>query len=252
MSYTVKQLADLAFVSVRTLHFYDEVGLLKPAFTAKNGYRVYEEKELLRLQQILFFRELGFSLDEIREIIDAPNFSVLIALRDHKKSIELQKKRLDGLLATIDKTIGKVQNKKYMKDEELYGSFTKEEMEKYQEEARQKWGNTDAQSQVRVKEMGKDGLNQVLKENSKLTEEIASRMKNGDSPTDTNIQNLIAKHYVALRAFYEPNTELYRGLAEMYIADERFKATYEKVAQGLAQFMRDTMVYYCDVQEGKM
>lgn len=253
MSYTVKQLALLASISIRTLHFYDEIGLLKPALVKGNGYRVYEENELLKLQQILFFRELEFSLEEIQMIVDDPKFNMLDALQDHRKSIAIKKRRLDGLLKTIDKTISKVQHKKNMKDEELYGSFTKEEMEKYQEEARKKWGHTDAfkQSQERVKKMGKDGLNEVLKESGKLTEEIASCMKSDEHPESEKVQILIAQHYEGLRAFYEPNLEMYRGLGNMYVADERFKATYEKIAEGLAQFMRDAMIYYCNVKEGK-
>lgn len=131
-------------------------------------------------------------------------------------------------------------------NKQALGNFSKEQLDKYTEEARQKWGETDAfkQSTERVKKMGEEGLNEVLKESGKLTEEIAQCMKDGESPEGEATQRLIAKHYDGLRAFYEPNAQIYSGLASMYIADARFKATYENVAEGLAQFMHDAMMYY--------
>ena len=246
MIYTVKKLATLAGVSVRTLHYYDKVGLLKPDSIQNNGYRIYGEHELMRLQQILFFRELDFPLLEIKRILASPHFDMRQALRDQKKLIELKKKRLDRLVKTIDKTIKKINKEITMDDKELYGNFSKEEMEQYTEEARKKWGNTDAfkQSEERVRKMGKEGLNKVLEASGKLTVEIAYTMKAGLNPESNEVQKLIAKHYDGLRAFYEPNLELYRGLANTYVADERFKINYENVASGLAQFMHDSIIFY--------
>jgi hypothetical protein len=124
-------------------------------------------------------------------------------------------------------------------------------MDKYSEEARQKWGHTDAykQSQKRVKKMGKAGLHKVLEESQKLTREIALQMKKGEGPLSLKVQLLIAKHYNNLRAFYDPGPEIYRGLAELYISDPRFKANYEKVAKGLAQFMHDAMIHFVGEKE---
>jgi hypothetical protein len=123
----------------------------------------------------------------------------------------------------------------------------------YEEEARQKWGHTEAwkQSQEKVKKMGKAGLKKVLAESEKLTEEIAECMKNGEDPTGDVAQKLIAKHYEGLRAFYEPNLEMYRGLAEMCVADPRFAANYEKVAKGLVTFMHAAMLHFADEQQKK-
>jgi len=250
MPYTVKQLADLAGVSVRMLHHYDQIGLLRPERAAGNGYRRYGESELLQLQQILFFRELDFPLREIRRILSSPHFDPREALRDQRKMIELKKKRLGQLTKTIDKTIKKINRETTMEDEELYGSFTKGEMEKYAEEARRKWGDTEAyrQSRERIKKMGKNGLKQALEESGEIIREIVLRMASG--PTSAEVQRLIARHYDSLRHFYEPTLEIYRGLAEMYVADARFKAFYEKIAHGLARFMRDAMIAYCGSQEG--
>ncbi len=251
MNYTIKQLATLAGVSVRTLHHYDQVGLLKPQRLEQNGYRTYGEGELLLLQQILFFRELDFPLPEIKKIISAPNFNLAAALREHRHLITLKQKRLTKLLKTIDATINKLTNHQPMPDQDLYGNFTKEEMDKYSEEAKQRWGNTDAykQSTERVKKMGKEGLNKALLDSSKITVDIADCMKNGDAPTSTKVQELIAQHYNWLRNFYEPNLDIYRGLATMYVQDERFKANYENIATGLAQYMQDAMFYFADQME---
>jgi hypothetical protein len=140
-----------------------------------------------------------------------------------------------------------------MNNDELYGNLPQEEAEQYAEEARQRWGNTDVykQSQKRVKKMGKEGLKKVLEESGKLTVEIANAMKAGEDPKSLKVQALIARHYDGLRAFYEPNYEMYRGLAEMYVSDVRFKENYEKVAIGLAEYLRDAMVYFVVIQEGK-
>lgn len=246
MPYTVQKLATLAGISVRTIHYYDEIELLRPAGIKKNGYRFYEEKELLKLQQILFFRELDFPLADIKRILSSPSFDMSEALKDQRKLIEIKKTRLTKLVQTIDKTLKKINQKTTMKDEELYGNFSKEEMERYNKEAREKWGRTEAfkQSEARVKKMDKEGLKRVLEESGKLTEEIAECMKSGTPSTSEKAQKLIARHYAGLRAFYEPNLELYQGLAEMYVADERFKQNYEKVAKGLAEYLRDGMLEF--------
>lgn len=140
-----------------------------------------------------------------------------------------------------------------MNNDELYENLPKVEAEQYAEEARQRWGSTDAykQSQERVKKMGKEGLKKVLEESGKLTVEIADAMKSGEDPTSLKVRALIARHYEGLRAFYEPNYEMYRGLAEMYVSDIRFKKNYEKVAIGLAEYLRDAMINFIDIQEGK-
>ncbi len=253
MPYSVNQLAKLAGVSVRTLHYYDEVGLLKPTRVKHNDYRQYNEDELLRLQQIMFFRELDFSLEQIKKILSSPQFDMQAALAEQKQLIKLKRHRLDRLMITIDKTIKKINNEIHMEDQELYGNFSKAEMDKYTEEARQRWGHTDAfkQSQQRVKKMGKAGLAKVLKESGELTQAIAAAMKSGLYPKSEVVQQLIARHYDGLRAFYEPNLEMYKGLAIMYVDDPRFKANYENVAAGLAEFMRDGMLYFAEMNKEK-
>lgn len=248
MPYTVNQLATLAGISVRTLHHYDQVGLLRPASIRNNGYREYGETELLKLQQILFFRELEFSLDEIKRIMSMPNFDMRRALMEHREMIEQKKKRMGGLLKTIDKTIKRLNNEIIMEDKELFGDF---DHEQYAEEAKQRWGNTDAykQSQERYAKMSKADIEKLKKDADAFMKVVAATADQG--ATSPAMQELIGQHYESLRTWYEPNLEMYRGLATMYVDDPRFTAYYEKYKQGLAVVMRDAMLHYADVQEGK-
>lgn len=246
MTYTVQQLATLAGVTTRTLHHYDAIGLLSPARKSSNGYRQYGEKELLKLQQIMFFRELEFPLKEIEEIIKNPNFDMTTALSDHRKLIEIKKKRMQDLLQTIDKTLHKINKKKTMTDTELYHGFSKEESEAYAKEAKERWGHTDMykQSQERTKKFSKEDWNRIHTENDIMYKEIVRNMDKG--PASHEVQTQIAKHYDSLRAFYEPNVEMYRGLADMYVNDKRFSAFYEKYHADMPVFMRDAMYVFCD------
>lgn len=245
--YSIQKLADLAHVSVRALHHYDALRLLSPK-RQKNGYRVYGEEELLRLQQILFFRELDFSLEEIKKIIDNPNFNLRIALSHQRELIELKRKRLAKLLKTIDQTIDKLKHEKTMSDQDLYVGLSKDEEEKYAAEAKQRWGHTDAwkQSQERYGKLSAAEKQKIGQAGQELTRQIVARMSEG--PKSDVVQKLIKRHYEGLRVFYDPNLEMYRGLADMYVADPRFAAYYENFAPGLAQFMQAAMHEFCRQQ----
>ena len=251
MSYTVQQLADLAGISVRTLHHYDEIGLLKPSRIKLNGYRSYEETELLSLQQILFFKELKFPLSEIAKIIKDPNFKMETALKDQKKMLELKKKRLDNLTRTIDRTIKKINKQKNMEDKELYEGLSNEKMEEYAKEAKERWGNTEAykESAKRVAKMSKDQMTKIQKDADALMKEIAENMDL--PPGSEKTQSLIKKHYDGLKIFYEPSAQMYRGLGNMYVSDPRFTAYYDKYAIGLAKYMNDAMSIFSENLEKK-
>ena len=250
MSYSVQQLAKLAGVTVRTLHHYDQIGLLKPMLIEQNGYRKYGQTELLKLQQILFFREMDFPLEEIAKIVSAPGFNLKQALTDQRRMLEIKKKRLNGLIKTVDRTIKSLNQEITMNDQDLYGAFSKDEMEAYAAEAKERWGNTDAykQSQERVKKMGKEGLKKVMEESNQISAELAKNMDK--DPADPIVQAIVDKHYKWLQAFYEPNLEIYQGLGEMYSNDPRFAANYEKVKPGLAKFFTAAIKIYCGRQRG--
>ncbi len=246
MSYTVNQLAKLANISVRTLHHYDEIGLLRSLRNTSNQYRIYEEVDLLKLQQILFFRELDFKLEEIKVILQNTNFDITKALKDHKQMIIVKRKRLDALVETIDKTINKVTKKKYMKDEELYDSFTKEEMEELATEAKERWGHTSQykESEEKMRKMTKEEMDVIKKEGDEILKKGALLVDKDVQSKE--VQDFIQEHYNHLSNFYTPNPEMYKGLAEMYIGDTRFKSHFEKYHSKLPQFMHDAMVVFAD------
>lgn len=248
MVYTIQQLATLASVSVRTLHYYDEIGLLSPAFTKSNGYRYYTKTELVRLQQILFFKELEFSLEDIKKIMLSKTYDSKKALLDQRHMFTLKKKRIETLLKTVDKTIKSMNDKKEMKDEELYGGLTKEEMESYEAEAKERWGNTDAwkQSKERTKHWTLADKKRIAEENDICMKKLASLASKG--PEDREVQVMIGQHYNSLRTYYEPSFEMYRGLAEMFVADERFKKNLSKYHPRMAEFMREAMIYFVEHQ----
>ncbi|KKR20007.1 MAG: Transcriptional regulator, MerR family [Parcubacteria group bacterium GW2011_GWE2_39_37] len=248
MAYTIKQLAKLANVSVRTLHYYDEVGLLKPERT-RNDYRQYEDGELFKLQQILFFRELDFPLEEIKKIIDQPDFDIIKSLDDQKALIKLRQKRLGKLVYTINKTIKHMKKEKTIKDEELYDAFKDDDVKQYQEEVKERWGSSDAykQSMARVSKMTKAEMDKLKEDGKKFTQLLADSMdKNLHSE---EVQALVEEHYKGIQFFYECPLEMYRNLGNMYVDDPRFTAYYDKFRPGLAVFLRDAINIFCDKRE---
>lgn len=250
MVYTVKKLAKIAGVSVRTLHYYDEIGLLKPSFIKENGYRYYEEKELLKLQQILFFKELEFSLEDIVRIITDPGFKTVEALADQKKFLELKKARIDGLLDTIDMTMNTLKGgEKIMNNNNTTIADTQNQIDEYKREAKKRWGHTDAykQSEDRTKHWTKDDYKRLTENGKKFTQELADTMDKGFDSAE--FQALIGKHYEGIGTFYDCSLEMYRSIAEGYVSDTRFKAFYDKFRPGLAEFMQKAINYYCDHQQ---
>jgi len=245
MTYTIHQLATLANISSRTLRYYDKIGLLKPDSFQKNGYRLYSDKSLLRLQQILFFKELEFCLKEIMRILSDPDFKRLPVLQDQAVLLQLKKQRLQKIIKTINHTIMSMQSYIKLTDQELYDSFDTKEVDAYTEEAKQRWGKTEAyaQSQERTKNYTKDDYKRIHDEGITLTRKIANCMSSGsDSP---EVQALIKLHYQSINQFYDCSLEMYLGLGEMYVADERFTSYYEKFADGLALFMKEAIKIYC-------
>lgn len=248
-NYTVKQLAKLAGVSVRTLHHYDQLGLLSPSVRTGAGYRQYGEKELIRLQQILFYKELDFPLKEIQEILDDPAFDYLSALDNHKKAIEARRERLNTLLATINKTILKLKGEKTMlTNEDLYAGFPKEKAEAYRKEAIEKYGReTVEKSENNLRKIGKEGIEQLKAESAYIVQSLAGLMHL--DPTDTEVQKQVARHYKNIQQFWggavpnESMTEAYWGLAKLYVEDKRF---YAEQGAGFAEFLSKAMLHFVE------
>lgn len=241
MKYTVNKLALASGVTARTLHHYDEIGLLQPG-RQNNGYRYFGEKDLLRLQQILIYRELDVPLATIKKILDDPEFDFERALEEHKKYLESEKGRLSKLVKTIDKTISKLQRGADMNANHMYGGLTKKQMEEYQKEAEERWGNTDAykQSVTRVNAMGKAGLKKVFDESQGIVKELVALMD--QDVASPEVQAVVAKHRSNISHFYDVSDQIYEGLAHMYVDDPRFKDTYDKAVPGLATFLSRAML----------
>jgi len=242
--YTIKQLAELVGVSVRTLHHYDAIGLLKPSARTAADYRLYGESELLRLQQILFFKELSLPLEEIRAILDTPGFDQVAALHVHRQHVQQEMERLTRLLSTIDKTIHRLtEDDMTMTDEELYEGFTSEQRERYQREAREMYDPAMvAESERRLRKLSKAQWQAVKDEGDALTRALAALMDH--DPGDPEVQAAIARHYAWVEQFYPVSADMYRGLGQLYTDHPEFRATYERYAPNMADFMRAAMEIY--------
>jgi MerR family transcriptional regulator, thiopeptide resistance regulator len=244
MVYTIKKLADLAGVSVRTLHYYDEVGLLKPQSRSESGYRYYGEEATVRLQQIMFFRELGFGLDEIGKMISSPDFDVLEALQSHRSLLTKRAERINELLTTVDKTIQKLKGELKMNIKEYYQGFSDEKIEKYRNEVRQRWGEKALQeSEEKVGKMGKEKFAAVQTEGGKIFQSISDNMSRG---YDSNfVQTQVARWRQWLENFYHYSDEAVLGLGRVYSQDPEFAEFFRKIHKDLPEFLTKAIEYYC-------
>jgi len=251
-NYSVKQIARLAGVSVRTLHLYDQVGLLKPAVRTRAGYRQYGEAELLTLQQILFYRELDFPLKVIAEILNDTKFDIITALAGHKTALQDRRNRLNTLLKTIDKTIMNLKNKTMNNAEELYEGLPKEQAASWRREAIDKWGeDTVLRSEKALLEIDKLDLVQLKADQKDIAHQL--KLLASKAPESDEVQEQIARHYANIRSFWgvsdptDLKAETYKGLAELYIADERYNASDGKTDLEFASFMRKGMLYFAEL-----
>ncbi|MFL5763327.1 MAG: MerR family transcriptional regulator [Bacteroidia bacterium] len=244
--YTVKQLAELAGISVRALHHYDRIGLLRPDERSESNYRYYGEKELLRLQQILLYRELDIPLAQIAKILDDPGFNVADALLMHKKELQKRKAKMAELIRTIDRTIDHVNKKeKKMDHKEMYKGFTKNQAEAWTKEAEEKWGKKAiADSHKKIMKMNVSEWERLKQWGDDIYTSLVNRMHL--SPSDAEIQALIAQHFEMTGHHFDVTIPVYRDLGKMYADDERFTAFYDRYHPQLATFLRDSIFVYCD------
>jgi DNA-binding transcriptional MerR regulator len=244
-TYTISRVAKLAGVSVRTLHHYDHIGLLTPSKSEK-GYRYYDKNDLMRLQQILFYKELDFPLAEIKAILDDSDFDIVTALKHHRRVLEQRHLRTAVLLNTIDKTITTLTEEQFiMKEEELYEGFPKEKIDRWNKEVDAKYDpELVRQSREKVKRTTKGEWNDYKNQSDALNQQIADHMH--FDPMSDKVQALIAKHHQGIEFFYEANADVYAGLAQLYVDNPEFTAYYEKIKPGMAFFMRDAMKHYAE------
>lgn len=249
MEYTVQKLGQLAGVSTRTLRYYDEIGILKPARINSSGYRIYGQAEVDRLQQILFYRELGVSLESIKDIVTAPSFNGAEALREHREKLLEKREQLDLLIANVEKTIAMTEGRIDMKDKEKFKGFKQKMIDdnekKYGKEIREKYGNdTVDKSNKKVMNMTEEQYDAVTKLANEVLDALAEAYKTGD-PAGELAQKAADLHKQWLTFYWnEYSKEAHAGLAQMYVDDERFKAYYDKDQPGTAEFLRDAVLVY--------
>ncbi|MEP7126389.1 MAG: MerR family transcriptional regulator [Byssovorax sp.] len=238
MAYTVGDLASLARVSVRTLHHYDEVGLLRPSGRSGAGYRRYTAGDLQRLQQVLFFRELGFKLDEIARILADPGFDRRQTLLAQRALLAERAERARALVDLVDRTLKALEDDDTMKPDEMFEGF---DPAKYEDEAKAWWGTTEAyaESKRRTSRYTKDDWKRMAAESKATVEELAQAMDDGVAPTEAHAMDLAEQHRLHLeRWFYPCAVAMHVKLGEMYVADPRFAAVYDQRREGLAEFLR--------------
>ncbi len=240
MKIQIKEFAEISGVSIRTLRYYDEIGLLKPAFVDENtGYRYYDENSAARMQEILFYRELDFPLKNIFDILSSPKYDKQNALTEQKKLLILKKERLERLIAAVEKAL---------KGEIVMNEFNNNDFEKYKSEVKERWGNTKAYAeyQDKSKTAGNERQNAAFIELEAIFAEFAARMCSGNTPESDEVQNLIKKLKDHITAnFYNCTDDILSGLGKMYIADERFKNNIDKHFVGTAEFVSKAIEIYC-------
>jgi DNA-binding transcriptional MerR regulator len=253
MEYTVQKLAKLAGVSTRTLRYYDEIDLLKPARINSSGYRIYSQNEVDILQQILFYRELGMELNNIKEIITDPDFDGANALREHREKLLEKRKQLDLLITNVNKTIALKEGRINMSDQEKFEGFKKNQIDenekKYGKEIREKYGDeTVDSSNAKLMNMTQEEYEEVTKLSEEVNNTLAEAFKSGD-PACALAQKAADLHKQWLMFYWKDySKEAHAGLGQMYVDDERFKAYYDKIQPGVAEFLRDAIEIYTGVK----
>ena len=247
---TVKQLSKLAGVTQRTLHHYDDIGLLKPSRVGENGYRYYGDESLLRLQQILFYRELDIPLEDIKKIMGRRDYDVLGALRSHKEALQKQVTRLNRLINTVDNTINHLKGNTIMSDKAYFEGFSEEEQEKYAKEAEELYGAEGVRESNRKWKAYPAAKKEAIMAEGKAiyTDMIAAMPKGAGSKEGQAIVERWRRH---LEYFWTPNLDQLLGLANGYNDDPRFKANFDKMHPQLAEFMREAVSIYVANQRDK-
>ncbi|NMD94782.1 MerR family transcriptional regulator [Rhodococcus sp. BL-253-APC-6A1W] len=251
MSWSIADVARMSGVTARTLRHYDDIGLLEPAYVGANGYRYYEEEQLLRLQQILVLRELGLSLAEIAHAVDSEPDTLAALKRQHDRLLT-ERNRLGRMADTVARTIAEIEGTTAMtgkinRPENLFEGF---DYKQYDDEARERWPEEFEQSRRRTATLTTDDIESMQREVTAAMIRMAEFKAAGTRVGDAAVQAEIHTQYQGICRMWTPNRDAYKCLGQMYVDDERFKANYEKIAEGLAEYQRDAMVVYADERLG--
>lgn len=240
MKMHIKEFAIATGVSIRTIHYYDEIGLLTPAYVDKiTGYRYYDENSILRMQEILFYRELDFPLKSIKEILTSPDYDKDKVLNEQKELLILKKERLEKIIFAIDAA---------MEGENVMRVFDNSEFEKYKNEVKEKWGQTEAYKEhsEKTKTYSKEKWNNLASGMDQIMAMFSVCMKNGSEANSTEVQELVRKlqNHIS-ENYYHCTNEILASLGWMYVADERFKNNIDKHAIGTAEYISKAINFYC-------
>ncbi|PWL41252.1 MAG: MerR family transcriptional regulator [Clostridiales bacterium] len=241
--YSVSEVAKLTGISVRTLHYYDEIGLLKPSELSESRYRYYDREALAELQQILFYRELDFPLREIREMMQSPGYDRREALRNHRELLKLKRERLDRLIGLADDTL---KGEKDMSFEAFDVTAVETARKQFAEETKSRWGNTSAyaESERRAGGYSKEDWTGIQAEMDGIFRSFAALV--GKNPASPEAQELVRRWQVHITAhYYDCTEEIIAGLGEMYLCDERFQKNLDQYGEGTAAFVSEAIRYYC-------
>jgi MerR family transcriptional regulator, thiopeptide resistance regulator len=244
MGLTVGEVASLASVSVRTLHHYDDIGLLSPSERSENGYRHYGDDDLAALQQVLFFRELGFALGDIARIMHDPSFDRLEALRMQRGMLKDKSVQLGHMIEAVEAALDATEGGVTLDAKDMFEAFGDFDPKEYEKEAQEKWGGTDAyaESMRRTKRYTKQDWVEIKAETEAVNTAMAALMDEGVPAGDPRAMDLAEEHRLQIdRRFYPCSQETHVGLGQMYVTDPRFMQNYEKVHIGLAQYMYDAI-----------
>lgn len=252
MEYSIRELSEMAGVSARTLRYYDGIGLLKPLYVNEAGYRYYGEREIMLLQQILFYRERGFSLKEIRQILYQEEFDVLKALSEHLRDLEEQKKYTETLIRTVKQTILQMKGKYVMTDAEKFEAFKKKLVkgneERYGKECRRKYGDDEVEAaNQKLLHMSEPDYERFQTLEKEINKKLLEGVKAGILPESEEAGRIVALHkeWISM-TWREYKKEVHKATANMYMEDERFKAYYDREEEGCAALLQKAVQYWAD------
>ncbi|MFK0118659.1 MerR family transcriptional regulator [Streptomyces sp. NPDC090994] len=253
MSYSVGQVAGFAGVTVRTLHHYDDIGLLAPSERSRAGHRRYSDADLDRLQRILFYRELGFPLHEVAALLDDPEADPRAHLRRQHELLTARIEKLRKMAAAVEQAMEARRMGINLTPEERFEVFGDKDPEQYADEAEARWGGTEAyaESQRRAARYTKEDWQRLMAEATDWSERYAALMAAGEPPSGEAAMALAEEHRQHIGTwYYDCPYEMHRCLAEMYVADERFKAFYDAMRPGLAEHLKDAIMANADRRAG--
>jgi len=237
---TVGSLARLAGVTVRTLHHYHDIGLVVPAGRTESGYRTYGPPEVERLQEVLFFRELGFPLEAIRDVVGRQEYTRAAALRRQRELLEARAEHVIDMIDAVDRAIAAERTGVTMTNEEMLEVFGDFDPAQYEEETKERWGDTDAyrESARRVSRYTKDDWKAMQADADAINQDFLKLMAAGIPAGDPAAMDLAERHRLHItKWFYDCTKEIHSGLGQMYLADVRFKENIDKAGEGLAEFL---------------